>query len=141
MYLKSAILVTLHIAFAAADEIHLVNCQNTSPRLPPDEYTVMAYYASSGDLNSPPSSNNLCFPVSSGTVQWERSDGVSCTFPTGVTFHETLNANAPSAPNFSAVGSGSNGFNSYTCYKDNGHQLYVDRDAKVCFSRYYCLSN
>jgi hypothetical protein len=42
MYLKSAILVALGIAFAAADEIHLVNCQNTSPRLPRDEYTVMA---------------------------------------------------------------------------------------------------
>ncbi|KAL2015121.1 hypothetical protein VTK56DRAFT_6295 [Thermocarpiscus australiensis] len=141
MYFKVAILMALRVAFAAADEIHLVNCQNTSPNLPRDEYTVMAYYASSGDLNSPPSSNNLCFPVSFGTVQWEKSGGVSCTFPTGVTFHETLNGNAASAPDFSAVGSGSNGFNSYTCYKDNGHELYVDNDAKVCFSTYYCLRN
>jgi hypothetical protein len=42
MYLTTTILVAVGIAFAAADEIHLVNCQNTSPRLPRDEYTVMA---------------------------------------------------------------------------------------------------
>jgi len=41
MYLKAALFMALSIAFAAADEIHLVNCQNTSPRLPRDEYTVM----------------------------------------------------------------------------------------------------
>jgi hypothetical protein len=29
------------VAFAAADEIHLANCQNTQPGLPADTYSVM----------------------------------------------------------------------------------------------------
>ncbi|KAH7303619.1 hypothetical protein B0I35DRAFT_414972 [Stachybotrys elegans] len=133
------LMAALGFAFTAADEIHFVNCQNTSPSQPLDI------------------GSNICHP-SPGVTQWERSGGVSCRFPiSGVVFQAALRSDAASAPNFTVVGiilrlrtvdsltngrrSGSNGFNTYTCYKDNGHSLYVDNDAKVCFSLYYCLQN
>ena len=42
MFLRLAILTALRIAIAAADEIHLVNCQFTAPDQAPDTYSVMA---------------------------------------------------------------------------------------------------
>ncbi|KAK0712923.1 hypothetical protein B0T26DRAFT_651067 [Lasiosphaeria miniovina] len=114
--------------------VHLVNCGD------PDVYSMVVFCPNDGSAacNSFPGPGNECVTPPSGGVQFWESSG-SCRFDTGVTFSWNIESSAQSKPNFSVVGSGSNGFTSFTIRKDNLHTMFFDGNGNACRSVYYAL--
>ncbi|KAK3361869.1 hypothetical protein B0T24DRAFT_684100 [Lasiosphaeria ovina] len=112
--------------------IHLVNCPRNS---------LIVYCANDGSssCNSYPSSNNV---VRFGSLfQWEGGN-YGGTFSTGVVFSWQIAFNAQTSlyPNYSGVGSGTNGFTTFDCFKDDKHTIFNDPNGSgACRAIYYCL--
>ncbi|KAK0612773.1 hypothetical protein B0T17DRAFT_620172 [Bombardia bombarda] len=79
-------------------------------------------------------------------VTWEGSKRCA-TFDTGVQFCSTINSGAQNLVTTGVyAGSGSNGYNSFNCYKDNGRALFMTGSGSFnqnerCEAIYYCYSN
>ncbi|XXH00701.1 hypothetical protein Hte_007051 [Hypoxylon texense] len=109
----------------ARESIHMVNC---------DTYKAIDYYADDTKDNVFPGNNNECVANS-----FKEGSPSSCKFGSGVTFSWVLSSNAASASQASQVGTGSNGFHNFNCFKDDGHTLYTDGNGKKCTSTYVCF--
>ncbi|KAH8892943.1 hypothetical protein GQ53DRAFT_718552 [Thozetella sp. PMI_491] len=132
-----AVVVASGLGAAVAEEIHLVNCDGA-----PWRFSSIAYYAGSPNGN-PPASDNLCNFALTGFTTWEGAT-LKRTFTTGVTVTTHIKANAQNEDLWAEVGSVSNGFKTFTCYKDDKHLLWQTggvEGGEFCRSIYYCLPN
>ncbi|RWA09759.1 hypothetical protein EKO27_g5351 [Xylaria grammica] len=115
-----------------ANGVHLVNCVT---------YSAVVYCENDSNCNFNPGAGNQCIPRDhlngNGLEIWESAG--SCTFDTGTTFSWNIQSNAQSQPNFSVVGSGTNGFQGFTVRKDDQHVMYTDGNGHACRSIYYAL--
>ncbi|KAI0096060.1 hypothetical protein GGR51DRAFT_544369 [Nemania sp. FL0031] len=115
-----------------ADSLHLLNCVT---------YSAVVFCTDDSNCNFNPGPGNECIPNDhlngNGLETWETNG--SCTFSTGVTFTWSIQSNAQSQPNFSVVGSGSNGAQGFTIRKDDQHVMYTDGNGHQCRSIYYAL--
>ncbi|KAK3312813.1 hypothetical protein B0H66DRAFT_537898 [Apodospora peruviana] len=111
--------------------IHLVNCGNSS---------AVVYCANDSNCNFNPSSANKCntSSIARGQIKWEGATK-SCTFSTGTKFTWNIRSDAQSLKDYSNVGSGDNGFNKFTIFKDDKHAMFMDSNKNSCLSIYYCL--
>ncbi|KAK3372128.1 hypothetical protein B0H63DRAFT_526988 [Podospora didyma] len=120
--------------------IHLVNCRYGASG--PWIYSVVVYCANDGACKFNPAANNRCYPSLNGDTRqvkmWEGGD-YSCTFPTGVKFTWNVKSNAQSYANYATVGSGNNGYVSFTLRKDSFPTMYTDPNGNACQSVYYGL--
>jgi len=115
------------LAKRATEAIHLINCGANS---------FLDYCDNDSNCNFSPASSNRCTPHA-GINVWEGS-AQSCTFSTGVTFSWNIEKNAQDQPNFSKVGTGSNGFRNFNIFKDDKHPMFTE-NGFGCDSIYYCL--
>ncbi|KAK3898428.1 hypothetical protein C8A05DRAFT_47261 [Staphylotrichum tortipilum] len=127
-----------------AEGVHLFNCRPSSNNVAQTWQSLVVYCANDSDCGNPgynPSSDNVCVKSSSGTAWnyhiWE-GGSQSCTFPTGVKFSWNISSNAQAQPNYSTVGKGSNGYRSFTGYKDD-HGAAVSYNSHSCEKIYYYL--
>ncbi|KAI9150340.1 hypothetical protein HJFPF1_10102 [Paramyrothecium foliicola] len=104
----------------ATEGVHLVNCDGNGLK-----YSIIVYCPDDSNCNHQPSSDNQCFMTTSSLYTWEGRTNAGCAFTSGVTFRFTLPANAKTRPLYSAVGSGSNGFRSFTIYNDAQPIMYT----------------
>ncbi|KAH0531129.1 hypothetical protein TsFJ059_000001 [Trichoderma semiorbis] len=120
----------------AADQINLINCSGAAP-----SFSLEAYYPDGATANYDPNENDLCYPVGDqNEVVWE--DGTSCTFSSGVTFTTDLELAATEFAPYTYAGTASNGYNSYNCYRDDGHTIFTLGEGSIyCDSIYYCLED
>ncbi|KAJ7252300.1 hypothetical protein C8J57DRAFT_1238182 [Mycena rebaudengoi] len=130
--MKIACLVSLAIACANAtpvreaatnlekrdtEIIYLANCANfANSHLPIQHWSEIIYYANSADSDNKESFRGP-------TTVWEENQK-RCTFPSGVTFDEAIDADAQSRPDFSFAGWGWNG-KTWNCFKDNNRLLFA----------------
>ncbi|CAN8103149.1 unnamed protein product [Discula destructiva] len=132
--LASIALVVAHSFFAAADEVHLVNCDGSL------DHGEVVYCANGVDCDATvPSNANLCQTSSGSDFVWEGSYH-TCTFSTGVTFSWQL---AAGVATYGYAGSASNGYETFSCYRDSDPVMAFTLSGTndVCKSIYYCLSN
>ncbi|KAK4235384.1 hypothetical protein C8A03DRAFT_17875 [Achaetomium macrosporum] len=124
--------------------IHLLNCRPFGGAGVSQTWlSIVAYCANDADCNSLQYSipdKDACIVSSSGTAEsyhiWEGSSQ-SCTFSsTGVTFHWNIPSNAQSRPNYSSVGTGSNGFKTFAGFKDD-HSTSASYSYHSCEKIYY----
>ncbi|KAI3320118.1 hypothetical protein HD806DRAFT_547614 [Xylariaceae sp. AK1471] len=112
--------------------VHLVNCVT---------YSAVVFCDNDSNCNFNPGPGNSCVAKdhlnSDGLNRWENSG--ACGFSTGVTFSWTIQSNGATQPNFSVVGTGSNGFQGFTIRKDDQHIMYTDGNGHACRSIYYAL--
>lgn len=113
-----------------AEGVHLVNCGNS--------YSVVVYCANDGNCNFNPAGANACRPSNSGLTYWEGGNK-GCTFSTGTTFSWNVRGDAQQKPDYTQVGSGSNGFRNFNIFKDDKHLMYIDGSGNRCTSIYYSL--
>ncbi|KAI1098853.1 hypothetical protein F4804DRAFT_337808 [Jackrogersella minutella] len=111
----------------ARESIHMVNCQT---------YVAVDYYADDSNDGSFPGNNNECIP-SGGS--FHEGSSTSCTFGSGVSFSWFLSSGANSASDGTDVGTGSNGFHNFNCFRDDNHVLYTDGNGHACSSTYVCF--
>ncbi|KAK3306071.1 uncharacterized protein B0T15DRAFT_217630 [Chaetomium strumarium] len=124
--------------------IHLLNCRPFGGAGVSQTWlSIVAYCANDADCNSLQYSipdQDACIVSSSGTSEsyhhWEGSSQ-SCTFSsTGVTFRWNIPGNAQSQPNYSSVGTGSNGFKTFAGFKDD-HSPSASYSYHSCEKIYY----
>ncbi|KAH6621524.1 hypothetical protein B0J18DRAFT_229071 [Chaetomium sp. MPI-SDFR-AT-0129] len=123
--------------------IHLFNCRPFGGAGVPQTWlSIVVYCANDSDcsnLTYNPPSDNVCVKGTSSSSEvyhiWEGSSQ-SCTFPTGVTFSWNIPSNAQSQPNYSSVGSGSNGYRSFAGHKDD-HTAGPSYNYHSCEKVYY----
>ncbi|KAI9147423.1 hypothetical protein HJFPF1_12443 [Paramyrothecium foliicola] len=116
------------------ESVHLVNCSGNGRF-----YSIVVYCADDSNCNFQPAPENFCYVSPSRIYNWEGRTDAGCNFNTGVAFRYTLPDDAKSRPLFTAVGSGSNGFRSFTIYNDNSPVMFTASDGAVCRSSYYSL--
>ncbi|KAI1135657.1 hypothetical protein F5Y05DRAFT_415996 [Hypoxylon sp. FL0543] len=107
----------------ARESIHLADCVT---------YKVADYYPDDSQDDNFPATNNECV-LSGGFREGQTS---SCTFGSGVTFTYTLDGGALDAPNAQLIGTGTNGFHSWNCFRDDNHVLYTDGNGHQCKTIY-----
>ncbi|PLN79306.1 hypothetical protein BDW42DRAFT_128906 [Aspergillus taichungensis] len=120
----------------APETIYLSNCVTTGSAY---SKSGMFYYSASEDSQNgaPPSSGNYATVNGGSLVGWEGAS-VSGTFGSGVTFTSQIEGGAHAAYSYS--GSGSNGYRSFACYRDNERLLFAGSEKwGKCYSVYYCL--
>ncbi|KAH6622684.1 hypothetical protein F5144DRAFT_517088 [Chaetomium tenue] len=125
--------------------IHLFNCRPFGGAGVPQTWiSIVVYCANDSDCSSlgySPPSNNVCVKGTSTSSEtyhvWE-GGSQSCTFPTGVTFTWNIPSGAQSQPNYSSVGSGSNGYRSFAGYKDD-HVNGASYNYHSCEKIYYYI--
>ncbi|KAI0833101.1 hypothetical protein F5Y06DRAFT_186051 [Hypoxylon sp. FL0890] len=110
----------------ARESVHLVDCGT---------YQVADYYADDTQDGKFPGDNNEC--VSNGG--FHEGSSTSCKFGSGVTFSWFLSSGARSAAQATQVGTGSNGFHNFNCFRDDNHVLYTDGHGNACKSIYVCF--
>ncbi|EHK16335.1 uncharacterized protein TRIVIDRAFT_164142 [Trichoderma virens Gv29-8] len=119
-----------------AESIHIVWCTplpgEGSNSIPPFSAAVYCPNDSACQL---PTSNNVCKIDPS---QLGVGGPFSCKFPSGVTFTWNLSYEAGTAPKYSQVGGGTNGFKKFTGYKDDGHS-FCSIGSYSCVTNYYFL--
>ncbi|KAL6811936.1 hypothetical protein J3E69DRAFT_349024 [Trichoderma sp. SZMC 28015] len=117
-----------------ADSIHIVYCTplpgEGSNSIPPFSAAV---YCPNDNACQLPTSNNVCKIDPS---QLGVGGPFSCKFPSGVTFTWEISYEAYTAPLYSQVAGGSNGFQSFTGYKDDGH-AFCSIGSYSCATDYY----
>lgn len=117
------------------ETIYLSNCVTTGSAY---NRSGMFYYAD-GDASQNgerPASGNYASVNGGNLVGWE-GKSVSGTFGSGVTFTSNINAGSHAA--YSWSGSGSNGYRSFSCYRDNERFLFNSASWGNCYSIYYCI--
>ncbi|KAK1778231.1 hypothetical protein QBC45DRAFT_328947, partial [Copromyces sp. CBS 386.78] len=86
-------------------------------------------------------SSNVCVKSISGLTEayhiW-KGNTQSCTFSSGVTFTWNIPSNAQSLQDYSYVGTGSNGYSTFSGYKDDKHYA-IRYNAHTCHSIYYYI--
>ncbi|KAK0707854.1 hypothetical protein B0H67DRAFT_671460 [Lasiosphaeris hirsuta] len=127
--LNTAVVQFKHIV-KRGEGIHLVNCGN--------QYSAVVYCENDGSCNFFPGGDNLCILKSNGLFVWEGGNK-GCTFSTGTRFTWSIGSDAQNQRNYTQVGSGDNGFNKFTIFKDDKHTMYRDGSGNQCKSIYYCL--
>ncbi|KAK3938730.1 hypothetical protein QBC46DRAFT_317176 [Diplogelasinospora grovesii] len=117
-----------------AEGVHMVNCIGNS------DTSELVYCSNDGSCTGPvPSSSNICVMGVNFLFTWEGSPQ-GCTFPSGTKFNWSINADAQDQPNYSLVGTGSNPYHNFNCYKDDQHTLFTS-NGQTCKSIYYCLDS
>ncbi|KAF2243674.1 hypothetical protein BU26DRAFT_509481 [Trematosphaeria pertusa] len=113
----------------APETVILSNCD------PAGTYGSYFYYYKAGhDANG--GYDDACGVQGGSFVTWE-GRSISCRFNSGVTFTSSIVQNAQSQADFTIAGSGSNGFRSFTCRKDN-KRVHFSGSGFSCRSIYYC---
>lgn len=120
----------------ATETIYLSNCVTTGSAY---SKSGMFYYSASEDSQNgaSPSSGNYATVNGGSLVGWEGAS-VSGTFGSGVTFTAQIEGGSHAAYSYS--GSGSNGYRTFACYRDNERLLFTGSEKwGKCYSVYYCL--
>ncbi|KAK3403102.1 hypothetical protein B0T20DRAFT_17185 [Sordaria brevicollis] len=126
--------------------IHLVNCEGLhyGTGTASGQISAVVYCANDSDCNNLAVGHlekDVCvkkFSNDPGVFNiWEGSTQ-SCTFSTGVTFTWYIPSNAQTLPDYSYVGTASNGYRTFAGYKDDKH-LGVNYMSRQCQNIYYCL--
>ncbi|KAK6514712.1 hypothetical protein TWF281_004909 [Arthrobotrys megalospora] len=117
-----------------ATEVIYLTAVTIPPPSVPYWLGYIAYYptAALGRSGAEPSANDEAIGPWGGNQIW-RTWPTPCSgnthydilFPSGVTFQFDLNFGAANAAVGAVVGGGWNGFNAFTCRKDNGRTLYT----------------
>ncbi|KAK3351417.1 hypothetical protein B0H65DRAFT_546460 [Neurospora tetraspora] len=122
--------------------IHLMNCEPTNGAT--NYISAVVYCANDGNCNNlsySHSSSNVCVKSTSGSSGayhvWEGSTQ-SCTFSSGVTFSWAIGKEAQTWPDYTYVGTGVNGYSTFSGYKDDKH-YGVTYNSHKCRSIYYYI--
>ncbi|KAK3307185.1 uncharacterized protein B0T15DRAFT_529548 [Chaetomium strumarium] len=137
----------LPLSKRANNGVYLANCVTRGTMW----YSEMSYYnnARSGSQNGQ-LPDGSAFPSQTdgvpNLVTWEGQRHCGTYPDTGATFCSTIANGAQSLNSGEFAGSGSNSFGAtFSCYKDNGRQLYnVPEGSQLqhtCYSIYYCFQN
>ena len=133
-------------SFAAALErrgppetLYLTNCRNggNAPGSPLTYFSQVEWYAAGHGSQNGEVSDDWCQVTRSGWQWWENGP-VSCKFRSGVTVWANIASWGQSVPVGNWVGTASNGYRSFNCYKDSGRALYHFFDG-YCSAIYYCV--
>ncbi|KAH8432495.1 uncharacterized protein LDX57_010131 [Aspergillus melleus] len=117
------------------ETIYLSNCVTSGSAY---NRSGMFYYPD-GDQSQNgerPASGNYASVNGGNLVGWE-GRSVSGTFGSGVTFTSSITPGSHAA--FSWSGSGTNGYRSFNCYRDNERFLFNSASWGNCYSVYYCI--
>ncbi|KAL2143660.1 hypothetical protein VTI28DRAFT_10167 [Corynascus sepedonium] len=125
--------------------VHLFNCRPWGGAGVTQTWiSIVVYCANDSDcsqLSYSPPRDNVCVKGVSTTEEayhiWEGSEQ-SCTFPTGVTFTWNIPSDAQSRPDYTYIGSGSNGHRDFAGFKDN-HGSAMSYDYHSCEKIYYYI--
>ncbi|KAL2015524.1 hypothetical protein VTK56DRAFT_5341 [Thermocarpiscus australiensis] len=131
----------------ASDGVYLANCLTRGTTW----YSAMDYYdnARSGSQNGQ-WPNDEAWPSSTNgvpnLVTWEGQQHCGFYSDTGATFCSSISGGAQGLNTGDYAGSGWNNFGAtFSCYKDNGRELYnVPEGSQLqhtCYSIYYCFQN
>ncbi|KAH8896152.1 hypothetical protein GQ53DRAFT_619679, partial [Thozetella sp. PMI_491] len=112
--------------------VHLVNCDG-----PAGQGSFVVYCEDDSNCNHQPrSSKEECDFHQDGFRTWEGTND-SCNFGSqGVTFSWHIDSDAQGRPDYTKVGSGSNGFHEFAIFKDDKHIMW-QLQGQTCRSIYY----
>ncbi|KAH8892259.1 hypothetical protein GQ53DRAFT_841067 [Thozetella sp. PMI_491] len=131
--------VSLLFSLAAASEVHLADCF-TKNNAGGGYMTSWMFF---GSMNGQqPAGENSCAISDEGRGWSAWLWGLhECRFSTGVWFQATLNKNPSDLKFGDFAGTGTNTFEHFNCYRDDGHVIISNtQDFESCYSQYYCLS-
>ncbi|KAH8896157.1 hypothetical protein GQ53DRAFT_761117 [Thozetella sp. PMI_491] len=133
------------LSMAARHGVHLLSCP--FPSLGPGGTPSLAlvYCTDDGNCNFTPADKDFAWYGLAGTpALFEGSNSRTFT-QSGVTFSWTISTGAwKSAATYSPVGSGNNGFDTFTGYKDDEHIMFYlgsGTEKTPCKSTFYFLAN
>jgi predicted heme/steroid binding protein len=113
-------------------------------QIAPTNFPTLSYPAGSDSQNGEvPTNNDICNGGVWGfsqPIMWEGTTQ-TCGFDTGDVVTTNIESNAQQLANYAWVGTVSNQYKTFNCYKDSGRQLYYVNDVGgqvSCDSIYWC---